>query len=311
MLGIMASSEKIAKLVKCGQESVSFQSLGVRLNGALFLPHDVDRAPAIVVCHGCGEFKENYFEFCEFLAGRGIASLAVDMHGHGESGGERFHVNMTEWVADVRAALDYLSNHAGIDPSQMGALGLSSGGTAILETALVDERLSFLVAMDATVRNTMPLPLTWCLHGLNLVAKLKKRMTGRDLRLRMIKLFQFIHVVTDFERKMRANPKSTAAFESFPFPGAAQAFFVDTIKRAPKIKAPTLVLWGEEDQLDPPKTARMLYKALTCKKAICIVPGNGHLGHLDKNRGKVFALTAEWILENTSSSEASLASAAA
>ena len=58
-----------------------------------------------------------------------------------------------------------------------------------------------------------------------------------------------------------------------------------------------LVLWGEEDKVDPPETARRLFEALTCQKQLHIIPGNGHVGHLDRNRDKVFALTADWVLK--------------
>jgi len=61
------------------------------------------------------------------LAERGIATLAMDMHGHGESSGERYHVNMREWVADVRSGIDFLVTHPLIDESRIGAFGLSSG----------------------------------------------------------------------------------------------------------------------------------------------------------------------------------------
>jgi pimeloyl-ACP methyl ester carboxylesterase len=109
-----------------------------------------------------------------------------------------------------------------------------------------------------------------------------------------------IHLASDPEVNQRlvTHPKFLEAFMAFPLPGAAQAFFVDTIKRVPSITAPTLVIWGEEDQLDPPETARRLFAALTCKKRLEIISGNGHAGHLDRQKQKVFELTSEWILEN-------------
>ena len=45
-----------------------------------------------------------------------------------------------------------------------------------------------------------------------------------------------------------------------------------------------------------PETARLLFNALTCKKQLHIIPGNGHMGHLDRHKGVVFALTADWLL---------------
>ena len=98
------------------------------------------------------------------------------------------------------------------------------------------------------------------------------------------------------DKRLQADPRAVAAFMSFPFPGGAQAFFVDTLTRVSKIKAPTLVLWGEDDKLDPPETARLLYEALSCEKQLHIISGNGHAGHLDRNKDQVFALTADWVL---------------
>ncbi|MDB6125503.1 MAG: alpha/beta fold family hydrolase [Pedosphaera sp.] len=283
------------------KETVKFQSLDETLTGILFLPESIHPSPVLIVSHGAGEFKENYFELCEFLAGYGIASFALDMHGHGESGGNRFHVEMHEWVADIRAAIDFLSTHAGVDANQIGAFGLSSGGTAILEAALIEPRLKFLVPLDATVRNSMPLPVTWIVQLLVLAGKTKKNLTKKGLRLPLAAMFSVMKVASDPEinRRLASNPRSREAFMAFPLPGAEEAFFVDTIKRTQKISAPTMVLWGEDDQLDTPKTARMLFDTLTCKKQLHIIPGNGHVGHLDRNRQKVFELTKDWILENT------------
>ena len=282
------------------KETISLRSLGDELAGVLFLPEMNQRAPVLIICHGAGEFKENYFELCELLASRGVATLAIDMHGHGQSAGERYYVNMRQWVADIQAAIDFLLTHAKIDGSRIGAFGLSSGGTAILEAAMIDPRLKALVALDATVRNSMPLFLTLFLQLLVLLGNIKKRITKQDLRLPLAKLSGGFHLASDpeLDRRLQTDPRALAAFMSFPFPGAAQAFFVNTIKRVSKIAIPTLVLWGEDDKLDPPETGRLLFAALTCKKQLHIIPGNGHVGHLDRHRAKVFSLTADWALEN-------------
>ena len=282
------------------RQPVSFTSLGEKLAGVLFLPPGDGPFPAMIVCHGAGEFKENYFELCGRLAERGVAALAVDMHGHGESEGERFYVDMEQWVADVRAALEYLSNHPKVGPGRIGAFGLSSGGTAILEAALIEPRLKALVALDATVRNSMPWGFAIMLKALILLGKIKRRLTKRDLRLSVIKMVEGIRMASDpdIDHRIRVNPRFLESLKSFPLPGAAHSFFVNTIERVSRITIPTLVLWGEEDQLDSPETAQLLYDALMCKKQLHIIPGNGHVGHLDKNRDQVFALTADWALEN-------------
>jgi alpha-beta hydrolase superfamily lysophospholipase len=285
--------------MKLSKESVRFHSLGDEIAGTLFLPSSECPPPVLIVCHGAGEFKENYFEMCEQLAERSVASLAIDMHGHGQSGGARFYVNMRQWVADINAAIDFLSTRSEVDSNRVGAFGLSSGGTAILEAGIVEPRLKVLIGLDATVRNSLPFIDSVLLKVLLWVGRIKRRLTGSDFRLPLAKLpAPKMASDPDLDRRLKSDPHSLEAFMAFPLPGAEQAFFVNTITRVSAITAPTLVLWGEDDKLDPPQTGRLLYEALTCKKQLNIIAGNGHVGHLDQNRAKVFAFTADWILEN-------------
>src|SRR5438876_8611107 len=146
--------------MKATQEPVVLRSLGDELAGVLFLPEGKRKTSVLIICHGAGEFKENYFELCELLASRGVATLAIDMHGHGQSAGERYYVSMRQWVADVQATIDFLLKHPRVDGNKIGAFGLSSGGTAILEAAVVDSRLKALIASDATVRNSLPFAMS-------------------------------------------------------------------------------------------------------------------------------------------------------
>lgn len=281
-------------------EPVVFQSLGAEIHGLLVHAPGTGKRPVLIVAHGAGEFKENYLEMASRLARQGVSCLLLDMHGHGASGGPAYHVSMKAWVADLVAALDFLSQRNDVDPRKIGALGLSSGGTAILETALVDPRLRALVALDATVMNTLPLSVSLTMGSLSVLGFLKRWLTGQDLRISIVKLLEEVALASDPEvnAKLRVDPGKIRAFKNFPLPGAAQAFFVNTIRRVPKITAPTLVIWGEEDNLDPVSTAHAIHNALTCEKRLEIVPGNGHVGHLDRNRQRVFDLTAEWILKH-------------
>jgi len=281
-------------------EQVTFPSEGVELVATLFLPEEPGRYPAMILCHGAGEFKEHYEEFCRYLAERGVVALAVDMRGHGGSGGDRFHVEIPDWVEDVRAAVDFLAGHEWVDGDKIGAFGLSSGGTAILEAALEDPRLRALVLLDATVRNSMPWVNTVVVRLLVWCGWVVKLFTGRSLRLPILKMFGNVKLVSDaeLEAELLADPRTLEAFLSFPFPGAAQSFFVDTIRRVSGVSVPTLVIWGAEDELDPPETARLIFDELSCEKRLEIVEGNGHAGHLDRNRVKVFQLATDWALTN-------------
>lgn len=280
-------------------QTIKIHALGDVIAGALFLPEHSRSAPALIICHGAGEFKENYYELCEFLTHHGIAALALDMHGHGESEGERYHVNMQEWIADVQAAIRFLNQHPRVSKGKIGAFGLSSGATAILETASIDPELKAIVVLDATVRSSIPWALSLIFKILIVVGRIKKRFTRSGLRLPLLKWMGDIKLVSDpeIEKELKSNPKNIEALMSFPLPGAEQSFFVNTIEKVFRIKVPTMVIWGAEDQLDPPTTAQMLYDSLSCEKQLHVVPGNGHAGHLDRNRQQVFTLTADWVLK--------------
>lgn len=279
------------------EESVTFESLGAPIHARFIHAKTDGKEPVLIVSHGAGESHENYMELATYLAKRGISSLLVDMHGHGESGGKAFHVDMREWVPDIVAALDFLESRKDVDANRIGAFGLSSGGTAIMEVAAFDSRLKALVGLDATVMNTVPFTVTLTMKALSAIGWVKRMLTGKDLRISIVSMLDEVALASDPEInvRLRQAPGKLAAFKAFPLPGAAQAFFVNTIKRVPKIKAATLVIWGEDDQLDPVTTAQALFKALTCVKGLEIVAGNGHVGHLDRNRERVFELTSQWL----------------
>ena len=58
---------------------------------------------------------------------------------------------------------------------------------------------------------------------------------------------------------------------------------------------PTLIIWGEADQLDLVSSAHQSNSLLTCQKRLEIIPGNGHIGYRDVNKERVFDATIDWL----------------
>ncbi|MDH3227254.1 MAG: alpha/beta fold hydrolase [Thermoleophilia bacterium] len=86
------------------------------------------RAPAVLVIHGYGSRKENHSDFAEQVAARGMAAMAIDLPGHGETGGRLGPAALDAVLAGIDALGD--AGHA-----RIGLRGSSLGGLLALAAA--------------------------------------------------------------------------------------------------------------------------------------------------------------------------------
>jgi uncharacterized protein len=102
------------------------------LSYSLWLPK-ADRARAgVVLLHGAGSCKENHHDFARAALGAGLAALAFDQRGHGESA----HPMDGRALEDIVAMADLLRSRFGAEPSPPIALrGSSMGGYLALVSA--------------------------------------------------------------------------------------------------------------------------------------------------------------------------------
>jgi len=81
-------------------------------------------SPAALLLHMYGMDRSTWSGFALQLQGEGIASLAIDLRGFGDTGGAE------DWELareDVRAAVAWLPGQAGIDPDKIAVVGASIG----------------------------------------------------------------------------------------------------------------------------------------------------------------------------------------
>lgn len=111
-------------------------------------------------------------------------------------------------------------------------------------------------------------------------------ITGSGLRLSLVHVLKSAKVAYDpaINQSIISDPRMIDAYSAFPLPGAAPCAFVDTIKRIHKISIPTLVMHGEDDHIDPPETAELIFKTLTYDKSLEFSPQSRHCGHLDTKK---------------------------
>ena len=143
-------------------EEVAFRSGEERMAGRLLLPAGRGPYPAVVLIHGLGRFTRNMVPFAigDLLASRGIAVLAYDKRGVGESSGEdRSLQSRISVVADVLAGVEFLSNRSDIDPDRIGLFGISQGAGVAPLAAAQSDKIAFIVSVAVpglTLRERFP-----------------------------------------------------------------------------------------------------------------------------------------------------------
>jgi pimeloyl-ACP methyl ester carboxylesterase len=109
-------------------EEVRFANADVTLAGTLFLPSSGSKHPAIVYIAGSGDTTRGDGSFlADRLARSGIAALAYDKRGTGQSSGDWHQGGFDELANDAIAALRLLQSRRDIDVDRTGFVCQSQG----------------------------------------------------------------------------------------------------------------------------------------------------------------------------------------
>jgi len=136
-------------------QSVSFVNEGVPLAGTLWLPDGPGPHPAMVYVHGSGRVtRTSATDMARHFNGLGIAVLAYDKRGVGESGGTYVgrnngsEANLTLLARDAAAGVEFLRRQSSIDSDYIGLWGVSQAGWIIPTAAVLDGRVAFTVLIS-------------------------------------------------------------------------------------------------------------------------------------------------------------------
>jgi pimeloyl-ACP methyl ester carboxylesterase len=213
---------------------------GFRLT-AWWMPNGKPGRAPVVVLHGLGASKAHMIDYILLAQEQGNPTLAIDFRGHGGSDSSLTSIGFYE-SRDAEAAMEFVRTRGAGDPVLWGT---SMGAVSALLAAARDGSVAGVIA-DApfdTYRNTV-------LHH--------------------AKLF---YGLSEF-------PLITLAMPMIEQRARFQVDEVDCLKAAEQIRAPVLVLAGEEDVRMPPEMVRTIYDRAAGQKEFWIIPGEGH-----ENRG--------------------------
>jgi predicted acyl esterase len=129
---------------------------GIQIAATLFTPDGVPPAggrPAVMLLHGIGQTRSSVDGATgtsangvagDWLASEGYVVLTFDARAHGASGG-LFSLDGPREVDDVQELRRWLSQQPGVNPSRIGAFGISLGGGALWRAAVEGVRFGAIV----------------------------------------------------------------------------------------------------------------------------------------------------------------------
>ena len=134
-------------------QKVNFKNKNLNISGIIFLPEGFNenkKYAAIVVSHPAGGVKEQTASlYAEKIAKKGFITLAFDATYQGESTGEPRHLeDPNARVADISAAVDYLTTLSYVDSDQIGAVGICASGGYVTAAAKQDHRIKAMVSVS-------------------------------------------------------------------------------------------------------------------------------------------------------------------
>ena len=238
--------------------------------------------------HGHGEHGGRYAGLAAAMAEHGIATYALDVRGHGTSGGPRGHTMSWDTLIDDTTAFHAtVGAESGVESVP---LGHSVGGSIVL-SAVVRGRLKpkrFVVSSPAL--------------------RVKAAVPGWKVTLGRVasRLVPTLALATELDaRHISRDPLVVAAYISDPlvhskmsarFYTEWQAANEEILARAGEIKVPFLATHGSGDQIiDSAATEELDRRATVPGHKLILYPGYYHEPYNDTGRERVFADLAAWL----------------
>lgn len=239
----------------------------------------------LLVIHGYAEHSGRYREFAHTLAGHGISTLAVDLRGHGHSGGARGHCDAFDhFLEDVSIALE--SSRTDVPRF---ILGHSHGGLVSIDYAIRhNPQVKGVILSNPFLGLSLPVPAPKLFAG---------RLAGQVLPTLAIPsgidangLTHDLEIVRRYERDPLVFPTATAGW--FTAVEEAQA----RVKNYRSFPLPLLYLFSDCDPVASPHDNRALAERLCAKdKTIEVRRGEKHEILNELARHETFEVIAQWI----------------
>jgi alpha-beta hydrolase superfamily lysophospholipase len=240
------------------------------------------------VVHGLGEYSGRYDRFAQGMARHDMATYALDLRGHGESSGQRGHVDSwSQWVDDTAAFVSHVESQTA---GEVVPLGHSFGGVVMLSAV----RSGKLTKARRFVLSSPALKLSAKVPGWkSSLAKITSNIAPRlaiDNEVDPGTVSRIPEVVDAYRTDPLVHNKISARLYAEWRRAAAE-----NLERAGDITIPFLILAATEDRLVDPEGSRQLHERAPSTSDLRLLEGRYHEPFNDLGSEEVFTLIAGWL----------------
>jgi acylglycerol lipase len=246
-----------------------------------------DARITFAVVHGHGEHSGRYERFARGMASRQMATHAVDLRGHGESAGQRGHVDAwSQWVDDAAAFVERVEDET---KGEVVPLGHSFGGVVMLSTARAGRlgRARRFIVSSPALRLTKEVP-AWLSTLSKALATVAPKLTLNN-NVDASSVSRIPEVVEAYRTDPLVHNKITTRLYA-EWRRAAK----DNLDHAADIKLPFLIFAGSADPLIDPDSSRELHRRAPASE-LRMLDGRYHEPFNDLGSEEVFDLIADWL----------------
>jgi alpha-beta hydrolase superfamily lysophospholipase len=242
----------------------------------------------VVIVHGLGEHGGRYAHVAAWFAALGATVYAMDLRGHGRSGGQRGHApGLNALLDDIDVVVDHAREESG---APLVLLGHSFGGLLAIAYALDrPDRLDRAIfsAPLLIVKASVP---AWKRAAAGILPTIAPRLSlSNEVDPNLLSHDSAI------AQAYRGDPLVHDRLSAGMY-GQTIARGERFIARAPELRVPFLLLHGRDDRIvDPAGSQRFFAHATAPERAFCLYPGMYHEILNEVDREKVFADIDSWL----------------
>jgi uncharacterized protein len=281
--------------VELAQEEVRFVNGDVALGGTLFLPEGLGPHPALVLVHGSGPQTRACVRLhAEYFARHGIAALAYDKRGTGDSSPGRD--DFRELARDALAGSRSIRQHPRIDPARIGLCGSSQGGWIVpLAAVEAPDEVAFAIlvagpAVSIAEQNRQNVEYSMRAAGFSeaqIATGICQALAFNELIRTGEGWDEFRALVKQAEVEGWVKYALGVALTeppSKPASGPRRGMDEDPTRTLQHVSCPVLALFGDQDNVVPARENAPLMEAALGRSghpdhAVAIIPGANHLFH--------------------------------